>query len=154
MRMESALEQGAAHRVVVRVVLEGRDGIGEREVPSAEFEAGDRGLSMGPVLVPWARVFRYELVVLQAFSPDVGEGESRVMQRVIYRDERDRAQTIEVPLDRFESTPYAVTMVADREVDAEKGELRIRRISIPWHRVIETERIFAVPEANPAPQEG
>lgn len=154
MRMEPALEQATAHPVVVRVVLESRDGIGEREVPSAEFEAVDRGLSMGPLLVPWARVFRYEMIVHQAFSPDVDEAGSRVMQRVIYQDERGSVQTIEVPLDRFESTPYAVTMVADREVDADKGEVRIRKVSIPWHRVIETERIFAVPEAIPQPPEG
>lgn len=150
MRMEPALEHAAGTRVVVRITLEGPDGIREREAPSAEFEANDRGLSIGPLLIPWARVFRYDVTVHQTFVPDADEGTSRVMQRVVYQDERGNSQTIEVPLDRFENGLYAATMVADREFDAERGEIRIRKISIPWHRIIEAERIFAVPEAKPS----
>jgi hypothetical protein len=55
-----------------------------------------------------------------------------------------------VPYDRFESGPWSVTMVAEREVHADRGELWIRKISIPWHRIIETERIFTVPDASSA----
>jgi hypothetical protein len=151
--MEPALARAAATHVVVTVVVEGRSGIEERQVSPSEFEAVERGLSMGPILVPWARVFRYETTFHQAIpAGSVDEG-SRVMQRVVYQDERGLARTLEVPLDRFENGPHAVTMVGDREVDADRGEIRIRRISIPWHRVIETERIFSVPEARPAAPE-
>src|SRR3990170_6324454 len=114
MQMEPALEHAAGQRAVVRVTLEGRDGIGQREVHSGDFEATERGITLGAVLVPWVRVYRYDLVVRQAFVPDVEEGGSRAMQRVVYQDERGRAQTIEVPQDRFESGPWAVTMVAER----------------------------------------
>jgi hypothetical protein len=150
MQMEPALQRVGTHRVVVKVTLEGRDGVGEREIPSAEFETTERGLTMGPVLVPWARVFRYEMIVHQAFVADEPELGSRVMQRVVYQDERGRSQVIEVPLDRFEHGPWAVTVLADREIHADQGEILIRKVSIPWHRVIETERIFAVPEATPS----
>jgi hypothetical protein len=154
MQIEPALEHAVAHRAVVKVILSGRDGVTEREVPSADFEPSERGLSMGPLLVPWARVFRYDLIVQQPFVPDAEEGGSRAMQRVVYDDETGRQQTIEVPFDRFESGPWSVTMVAEREVHADRGELWIRKISIPWHRIIETERIFTVPEANPARPDG
>jgi len=150
MRIERAMEHTAERRAVVKVVLEGRQGITGREVPASEFEATDRGLSMGSLLVPWVRVFRYDTIVRQAFVPDAVEAGSRVKQRVVYQDERGLSQVIEVALDRFESGPWAVTMLAEREVNAERSELLIRKISIPWHRVIETERIFSVPDTEQA----
>jgi hypothetical protein len=150
MRIEPALEQAAGHRATVKAIFSGRDGITEREVPSADFEPGERGLSMGPLLVPWARVFRYDLVVRQPFVPDAEDEGSRATQRVVYEDEGGQQRTIEVPFDRFESGPWSATMVAEREVDADRGEILIRKISIPWHRIIEAERIFNVPEAGPS----
>lgn len=150
MRIEPSLEPATGLRAIVRVTLQGPGGISQREVSSADFEPSERGLGMGPVLVPWARVFRYDLIVQQAFVPDAEDEGSRAVQRVIYEDEAGRQQTIEVPFDRFEAGPWSVTVVAERDVDAERQELHIRKISIPWHRIIETERIFSVPEANPA----
>lgn len=150
MRIEPALEPAAGHRAFVKVTLEGRNGIGEREVLSSDFEATERGIAMGATFVPWARVFRYDLIVRQGFVPDAEDEGSRAVQRVAYQDEHGRAQVLEVPQDRFESSPWAVTLVAEREIDTDRGELTIRKISIPWHRIIETERIFAVPEANAA----
>jgi hypothetical protein len=150
MQIEPTLEQAVGRRAIVKVTLAGREGITEREVPSADFEAGERGVSMGPLLVPWARVFRYDLIVQQPFVPDAEDEGSRAMQRVVYEDEAGHQRTIEVPFDRFESGPWSVTLVAEREIDADRGELSIRKISIPWHQIIETERIFTVPEANPA----
>ena len=147
-RIEPALEHAAGHRAVVKVTFHGRDGITHRELPSADFEASERGVSMGAVLVPWARVFRYDLLVQQSFVVDAEDDGSRAMQRIVYEDESGEQQTIEVPFDRFESGPWSVTMVAEREVHADRGELFIRKISIPWHRVVETERIFALPEAS------
>ena len=149
MRIEPAVEQGAGQRAMVKAVFSGRDGVTEREVPSADFEPGERGLALGPLLVPWARVFRYDLVVHQPFVPDAEDEGSRATQRVVYEDEEGRQQTIEVPFDRFESGPWSATMVAEREVNADRGEILIRKISIPWHRIIEAERIFNVPEASP-----
>jgi aromatic ring hydroxylase len=149
MRIERAMEHAAGRRAVVKVVLEGQQGITDREVPASEFEATERGLTMGSVLVPWVRVFRYDTIMRQVFAPDVVEGGSRVKQRLVYQDERGLSQVIEVALDSFEASAWAVTVLAEREVDAERGELVTRKISIPWHRVIETERIFAVPEPEP-----
>ncbi len=147
------MEHAAGHRAVVKVVLEGQQGITDREVSASEFEATERGLTMGSLLVPWVRVFRYDTIVRQAFVPDAVEAGSRVKQRVVYQDERGLSKVMEVALDRFEAGQWAVTMLAAREVDAERGELLIRKISIPWHRVIETERIFAVPDPEPAKPE-
>lgn len=135
---------------MVKVILQGRGGIGERDVSSADFEPTERGLSLGSLLVPWARVFRYDLVTRQAFVPDHEDPGSRAMQRVVYEDEHGDQRTIEVPFDRFESGPWSVTMVVEREVDTDRGELHIRRVSIPWHRIIETERILPLPNASPA----
>jgi uncharacterized protein (UPF0248 family) len=150
MRIEPAFEQAAGVRAMVKVTFNGRDGVTEREVPSADFEPVERGLSMGPLLVPWARVFRYDLIVHQPFVPDADDEGSRATQRVVYEDEGGNQRTIEVPFDRFESGPWSATMVAERDVDADRGEILIRKTSIPWHRIIETERIFNVPEASPA----
>src|SRR5918996_3969736 len=147
MQLEPALTHATGQRAVVKVILNGRHGVTEREVPSADFEPSERGLAMGPLLVPWARVFRYDLMVQQPFVPEAEDEGSRAMQRVVYDDEAGRQQTIEVPYDRFESGPWSVTMVVEREVHADRGELWIRKISIPWHRIIETERIFTVPDA-------
>lgn len=148
MRIEPSVEGTASDRAIVRVVLQGPDGITQREVPSADLEPSERGLALGPVVVPWARVFRYDLIVRQAFVPDAEDESSRAVQRVMYEDEDGRQQTLEVPFDRFEAGPWSVTIVAEREVHAARQELHIRKTSIPWHRIIETERLFAVPEAN------
>jgi hypothetical protein len=134
MRIEPSLERSSGHRAVVRVILQGPDGVSEREVASADFEPSERGLGMGPVLVPWARVFRYDLVVRQAFVPDAEEGGSRAVQRVIYEDEEGLQRRIEVPFDRFESGPWSVTMVAEREIDPLASGHRDRADLLPAGR--------------------
>lgn len=151
MPTEPALQPSSGIRTVVTVTFDGRDGIAEREVSAADFEPTERGVTMGSLLVPWTRVFRYDLRTRQPFVPDAEDGGSRATQRVVYEDEHGTRRAIEVPYDRFEGGPWALTVVTEREVDAARGELFIRKTTIPWHRVVETERIFAVPEASAGP---
>lgn len=148
MRLDQTLGHASAHQVVVRVQMRGPNGVEVRECPAAEFEPGDRGVAMGAVFVPWARIFRYDTIVEQGFIPEGHEQETRTLQRVVFEDESGVARNIEVPLDRYEAGPWNLTIVIERKVDRQRGRLTIRKVCIPWARVIETERVFTVPDAQ------
>jgi hypothetical protein len=154
MRLDQTLGRASAHQVVVRVQLRGADGVEVRECPAPDFEPSDRGVTMGSVFVPWGRIYRYDTIVEQGFIPEGQETETKTLQRVVFEDESGVARTIEVPLDRYESGPWNLTLVIERTVDRARGRLSIRKVCIPWARVIETERVFTVPDAQPAAGDG
>lgn len=154
MRLDQTLGRASAHQVVVRVQMRGPNGVEVRECPAPEFEPSDRGVALGAVFVPWARIYRYDTIVEQGFIPEGQETETRTLQRVVFEDESGIARTIEVPLDRYESGPWNLTLVIERKVDRQRGRLSIRKVCIPWGRVIETERVFTVPDAQPSADDG
>jgi hypothetical protein len=65
---------------------------------------------------------------------------ARMRVRVIVDDGTPEGQVLDVPADRFESSPYAATMLIDRHVDADAGEMVTQKLSVPWHRVVSVER--------------
>lgn len=152
MRLDQTLGHASAHQVVVRVQMRGPDGVEVRECPAAEFEPSDRGVTMGAIFVPWQRIYRYDTIVEQGFIPEGHETETRTLQRVVFEDEGGVARSVEVPLDRYETGPWHLTIVIERKVDRQRGSLSIRKVCIPWGRVIETERVFTVPDAQEVPE--
>lgn len=154
MRLDQTLGRASAHQVVVRVQLRGPNGVEVRECPAPEFEPSDRGVAMGAVFIPWARIYRYDTIVEQGFIPEGHEAETRTLQRVVFEDESGVARTIEVPLDRYETGPWNLTLVIERTVDRQRGRLSIRKVCIPWGRVIESERVFTVPDAQAPADDG
>jgi hypothetical protein len=138
-------------QVMVRVEYRDVPGKGRvsRETPSADFEAGERGVQVGTLFVPWSRVHEYDLIMRQ----DLAAGDRmrdgvRLRARVIVDDGTPEGQTIDVPADRFESSPYAATMLIDRHVDAEAGDLVTQKLSVPWHRVVSVERYSVVSDTE------
>jgi hypothetical protein len=138
-------------QVMIRVEYQGVPGKGKvsLEVPSADFEATERGAQVGALLVPWNRVHEYDLIMRQ----DLAAGDRmrdgvRLRARVIVDDGTPEGQTIDVPADRFESSPYAATMLIDRHVDAEAGDLVTQKLSVPWHRVVSVERYSVVSDTE------
>ena len=119
------------------------------EVPSAEFEAGERGLQVGAVFIPWHRVHEYDLIMRQ--EPAAGDRMRdgvRMRARVVVDDGTRAGQTLDVTADRFESSAHAVTMLLDRHVDADAGDLVTQKLSVPWHRVVSVERYSALSEGD------
>jgi hypothetical protein len=130
-------------QVMVRVEYRDVPGKGKvsLEVPSADFEATERGVQVGTLLVPWNRVHEYDLIMRQdAIAGDRMRDGVRMRVRVIVDDGTTDGQAFDVPADRFESSPYAATMLIDRHADADAGEMVTQKLSVPWHRIVSVER--------------
>ncbi|MDP9326893.1 MAG: hypothetical protein M3P10_01660 [Actinomycetota bacterium] len=145
--------------VMVRVEYRDVPGKGRvsLEVPSAEFEAGERGVQVGTVFIPWHRVHEYDLIMRQdAAAGDRLRDGVRLRARVVVDDGTPDGQTLDVSADRFESSPYAATMLLDRHVDADAGDLVTQKLSVPWHRIVSMERYSVEPdtESGVAPGDG
>jgi uncharacterized protein (UPF0248 family) len=119
------------------------------EVPSAEFEAGERGVQVGAFFIPWHRVHEYDLIIHQDLpGADRMRDGVRMRARVVLDDGTRAGQTLDVTADRFESSAHAVTMLLDRHVDADAGDLVTQKLSVPWHRVVSVERYSALAEGD------
>ena len=140
--------------VMVRVEYRDVPGKGRvsREVPSADFEAGERGVQVGTLFIPWHRVHEYDLTMRQdaAVGDRMREG-VRLRARVVVDDGTPEGQTLDVAADRFESSPHAATMLLDRHVDADAGDLVTQKLSVPWHRVVSVERYSVAAADGAAP---
>jgi alkylated DNA nucleotide flippase Atl1 len=149
MRLEQTLGPASAPHVVVRVQMRGPAGTEVRECRSAEFELSDRGVTMGTVVVPWHRVLRYDTIVEQPIMPEEdGREGSGTLQRVVFEDDAGEVRSIEVPISRYEAGPWTLTVVMERELDRRRGTASTRKVHIPWGRVVESERVFKVPEVD------
>jgi hypothetical protein len=111
------------------------------EVASGLFEPAEYGVAIGRVFVPWHRVRRYswDLGIHEVGAP--GERPPLARVRVALDDGTPEGETHVVPGDRFETGPYVVTVVLDERVDLEKGTVARRKLCVPWHHVIEFERL-------------
>ena len=141
------------NQVMVRV--EYRDvpakGLITTEVHSGEFEAGDRGVQVGPLMIPWERVHEYDWIVRQEVvgGGDPTRSAAKLRVRVVVDNGTSDGVVHEVPADRFESGMYAATLLIDRHVEPEAGVMVIQKLSIPWHRVVSVERFTARPDLDP-----
>ena len=126
-------------------------GLVTTEVHSGDFEAGERGVQVGSLMIPWQRVHEYDWMVRQeaAEGADPTRAAAKLRVRVVLDDGTPEGIVHEVPADRFESGMYAATLLIDRHVEPEAGVMVIQKLSIPWHRVVSVERFTARPDLDP-----
>ena len=118
------------------------EGDGKRstiETSAAEFEAAERGIAVGRRFFPWHRVHRYEWDLPPKDFAEDRRVAARV--RVVIEDGKGAFEEHVVGADGFETGAFAVTMLVEDAVDAERGTISVRRIGVPWNRVREYERI-------------
>jgi hypothetical protein len=122
-------------------------GTATRKAPSSEFEVSDRGVQIGALFVPWARVVEYDWTVRQEVFEGLREnGAAALRVRVVVNNGTPEGTVHDVSVDRFESGPWTVMLLIDRHVDAEAGVLVIQKLFIPWHHVVSVERYTGRPD--------
>jgi hypothetical protein len=112
-----------------------------REMTLAELETSERGIAVGPAFYPWRRVVSYEWEVLES-EPDPGLARPRQLLVRVLTQGPDGPEEHRVAADRFEVGPWTVSMVIPDRVDTETQRSVMRRITFPWHRVLEYERML------------
>jgi hypothetical protein len=128
-------------QVRVRVQIRGPGGeVVTHEVPSGEFEAAEVGVQIGQLFIPWERVVEYEWIVRQEAVTDRTLDATRLRVKVVVEDGTPDGAVYDVPGDRFEKSATVLTILFDRSVEPETGMLVIRKLSVPWHRVVCYER--------------
>lgn len=133
--------QGAT---VVRIEME--DG-GSMTASTAEFEPTEHGLLVGLLLIPWHRVRRYSWGLSPRDYMADADGHARAKVRLAIHGEDE----VVVPAERFETGSWTVNVVVDDFVDAQTGLVHRHRLFIPWHRVLEYERMPMTLDAPPRP---
>lgn len=127
-------------RLRLRDLFGGDDVI--REMAMSELEPSERGVGVGPMFYPWRRVVSYEWELVE---PTTDEAVARPRQLIV----RVLVQGIEGPeeyrvaADRFELGPWTVSLTVLERVEPERGRTVFRRIAVPWHRILEYERLLA-----------
>jgi hypothetical protein len=137
--MDDDLQPGSG----IRVRIVGPEGHGtlEHTVEPEQLDTTERGLQIGTLFVPWHRVISFESVFRQGFERDPAEdGLTKVTMRVVLNREGS-LETHEVPSNRFEATDTHLTLLLDVRAEPLDGTVVMRRLSVPWHRVAEHERI-------------
>jgi hypothetical protein len=126
------------------VHIELEDG-GALDVPTSEFEATERGLSVGLRFLPWHRVRRYGWALASSVEVADADPADRLGPRVriVFDDDSPAGEEHVVSADRFEAGPWMVSVLLDDVVHAEAARADRRRVFVPWHRVREYERIPA-----------
>lgn len=126
---------------VVTLELDRPEGVEVREVPSGQFEPAEHGVGLGRVFVPWSRVRRYWWAIGFRDVEPMGERPTLSRVRVVFDDGTPHGDVHLVPGDRFETGPFVVTVIIDDHVDLEGRRVSRRKLCVPWHRVIEFERL-------------
>lgn len=126
----------------VRVVSpDGRGGT-DLDVLPERFEVTERGVQVETTFYPWHRVVRFDSFFRQPYLPDpVSDGAPQVTVKVMVDEDGPAPVTYEVKGERFESAPSNVTMLVELETEPDEGTVIMRRLSVPWHRVVEYERV-------------
>jgi hypothetical protein len=141
----------AANPNVYRIELAGPGGrVRTLEVPTDAFETTDHGLVLGSTVVPWHRVLRYSREVTQQIDPSFRR---HAEIRLWVDDGTSEGEVMSIRADRFDQTPYTVDVAVERALNVEAGLFHLIKLSIPWGRVLEYERLPAV-EAAPEPAAG
>jgi alkylated DNA nucleotide flippase Atl1 len=109
------------------------------DVPTEHFDSMDRGISLGTTtIVPWHRVIRYTREVVQAVDDAFF---SRAEIRAWLDDGSDEGERIVVRADRFDAGAWTADFLVERTLDIEGGVVHLTKIHVPWHRVLEYERL-------------
>jgi hypothetical protein len=83
----------------------------------------------------------YEWEVLEP-EPDPGSGRPRQLLVRVLTQGPDGPEEHRVAAERFEVGPWTISMVVPDRVDTETQRSVLRRITFPWHRVLEYERML------------
>ena len=134
------LDASIASGIVTVVVDDGNGRTTAIEAPAADFEAAERGVAIGRRFIPWHRIHRYEWDLP---PKDFAEQRRTAHVRLVVEDGAGGPKEHTVSADGFETGAFAVTMLVEDVVDAERGTVSVRRVGFPWHRVREYERIPA-----------
>jgi hypothetical protein len=142
-RVEQArtLDASIASGTVTVLVDDGNGTTSTIEAPAADFEAAERGIAIGRRFIPWHRIHRYEWDLPPKEFAEDRRASARV--RLVVDDGAGAPVEHLIGADGFETGAFAVTMLVEDVVDAEKGTVSVRRVGFPWHRVREYERIPA-----------
>jgi ribulose bisphosphate carboxylase small subunit len=123
---------------------------GSREVvehPLPDFEQSEQGVALDRRLIPWHRVHR----VSWLFPPkDIVTDEPTGQVRVVIDDGSAAGEEFTVGSERFEATAWAITVLLDDQVDADAGTVAQRRLIVPWHAVVEYERLVSTKQERSA----
>jgi alkylated DNA nucleotide flippase Atl1 len=126
------------------------DGVDETEIvlrlPLGEIEADDRGVTADKTFFPWHRVIDWEWDVVEE-ADDSGEAR-QIGVRVALAGAGGRVTEYVVPAYRFETKPWGVAMTVPVRAEPELRRTIVRRLSIPWHRVVEYEKQVSSPSAG------
>jgi uncharacterized protein (UPF0248 family) len=140
----------AANPNVYRISLADPGGrVRTLDVPSDAFETTEHGLVLGSTVVPWHRVLRYSREVTQQIDPSFRR---HAEIRLWVDDGTAEGEVLNVRADRFDQTTYTVDIAVERALNVEAGLFHLVKLSIPWHRVLEYERLpIAAEVAVPMP---
>jgi alkylated DNA nucleotide flippase Atl1 len=141
----------AANPNVYRISLADPGGqVRTLDVPSDAFGTTEHGLVLGSTVVPWHRVLRYSREVTQQIDPSFRR---HAEIRLWVDDGSAEGEVMNVRADRFDQTSYTVDVAVERALNVEAGLFHLTKLSIPWNRVLEYERLpvaTEVPVATPA----
>jgi uncharacterized protein (UPF0248 family) len=114
--------------------------IAEQDVPTDAFEAAERGITLnGTTVIPWHRVVRY----VREVSQPLGEPElsAHAEVRVWLDDGSEKGETLRIRADRFDPGPWTMDFLVVEAVNVEAATIHMKKIYVPWGRVLEYERI-------------
>jgi hypothetical protein len=124
----------------------------ERELPLAELETSERGVAVGAAFYPWRRVVSYEWEIVEHASEAALARPRQLMVRVLTQSTDGGVEEHRVAADRFEVGPWTVSMLVPERVEPDGQRAVFRRVTVPWHRVLEYERMLAeLPTASTVP---
>jgi len=115
-------------------------GVTIQDVPTESFEATERGLMLnGTTVVPWHRVIRYVRDVVQP----LGEPELTMHAevRAWLDDGTETGETMRTRADRFDPGPWTADLLVVEAVNIEAATIHLKKIHVPWGRVLEYERV-------------
>jgi uncharacterized protein (UPF0248 family) len=131
---------------VYRVLLaDPGGGFTTQEVPTAAFEATERGITLyGTTVVPWHRVVRYTRDVVQPLGePDLS---THAEIRAWLDDGSPGGEHVRIRGDRFDPGPWTADFLVEDAVDVERATIHLRKLYVPWSRILEYERVHASAE--------
>jgi hypothetical protein len=108
------------------------------EHPMSGFEQSEQGVQLGRRTIPWARVRRATW-----FLPpkEATVDEPMGMVRVVLDDGTPEGEEEILASERFETSPWAINLLLEDRVDLDAGTVVYRRVVVPWHAVVEYERM-------------
>lgn len=127
-------------RLRLRDLFGGDDVI--REMAMSELEPSERGVGVGPMFYPWRRVVSYEWELVEPTTDEPVARPRQLIVRVLVQGV-EGPEEFRVAADRFELGPWTVSLTVLERVEPERGRTVFRRIAVPWHRILEYERLLA-----------